>query len=229
MPGISLLPNSGGAWQLRLGLDHERYEFDHNSAFPLPSRLQRIAGVVALEYRVGKQIGLLIEARPGVHFENDISSNAWTCPVLFGIGIPITDRFVLALAGRFDPLAEMQIIGGPGFIWKISDSLTLSAVPPEPRLTWTASENLAIWLGGEWDGGSYRTDKRTDNAKLSEAVVSYKDFRAGIGASWRSGAWTVEAGGGLSLEREWDYHRADRRFSTDEPAPYFKLAARASW
>lgn len=227
--GISLLSNAGGAWQLRLGIDHERFEFDHNSTFPLPSQLQRIAGVIALEYRVGKQIGSLIEARPGVHFESDIGSNAWNCPVLIGMGIPLTDRFTLALAGRIDPLGRYTIIGGPGFIWKISETVTLTAIPPEPRITWAASENLDLWLGGEWTGGSFRTDSRTDNRNLSEAVVSYSEFRAGIGARWRSGTWSIETGAGLSLEREWDYHRADRRFSTDGTAPYFKLAARAEW
>lgn len=229
LPGFSLLSSAGGAWQLRLGIDHERFEFDHNSTFPLPSQLQRVAGVVALEYRVGRQIGVLLEARPGVHFESDIRSNAWNCPVLLGMGIPITDRLTLALAARVDPLADLPIVGGPGFIWKISDSVTLAAIPPEPRLTWAASENLDLWLGGEWTGGSFRTDTRTDNRQLSNAVVSYNELRAGIGASWRSGAWTIETGAGLSLEREWDYHRADRLFSTDDNAPYFKLAARAEW
>ncbi len=229
LPSLRMLSSSGGTWQLRLGVDHERFEFDHDSALPLPSRLQHVAGVVALEYTIGRQIGVIIEARPGVYFENDIESNSWNCPVLFGVGIPINDRFTLAIAGRVDPLGKIPVIGGPGFIWKISDSVTLSAVPPEPRLTWTASDELKVWLGGEWAGGSFRTDKRANEPALSGAVVSYTDLRVGLGATWTRGHWSLEAGAGMSLDREWDYHRADRTFSTSEAAPFIKFAARAAW
>ncbi len=228
LPGIRLLSESGGQWQLRLGLDHQRHEFDHNSRSPLPERLQRIAGVVALEYRVGKQVGVLIEAKPGVYFENDIRTNSFNCPVLFGVAIPLADNFTLALFARVDPLSKYQIIGGPGFIWRISDTVTLTAIPPEPRVTWAVSDDLNVWLGGEWVTGSYHTDQRKGTS-LSGAAVSFQDLRAGVGASWRRGAWTVEAGAGLSLNREWEYVQKDREFSTDETAPYVKLSARAEW
>ena len=97
LSGLRLLDGNGGQWQLRLGMDYERFEFNHTGAFPLPASLQRIAAVLALEYRIGRQVGVIIDARPGVHFENRIASNAWNCPVLFGIGFPVTDRFTLAL------------------------------------------------------------------------------------------------------------------------------------
>ena len=228
LSGIRLLSESGGQWQLRLGLDHQRHEFDHNSRSPLPERLQRIAGVVALEYRVGRQLGVLIEAKPGVYFENDIRTNSFNCPVLFGVGIPLADNFTLALFARVDPLSKYQIIGGPGFIWRISDTVTLTAIPPEPRVTWAVNDDLKVWLGGEWATGTYHTDQR-EGTRLSGAAVSFQDLRAGVGASWRRGAWTVEAGAGLSLNREWEYVQKDREFSTDETAPYVKLSARAEW
>ncbi len=222
--GIGLLAEKGGQWQLRLGLDHERFEFDHASGLALPSRLQRLAAVVALEYRVGTQVGVRFEARPGVYFQNDIRSNAWNCPVFFGLGIAVNQRFTLALAGRFDAFAEHPFIGGPGFIWRISDALTLSAVPPEPRLIWAASDALDLWLSGEVAGGAFRTDPA-----LGDALVSYSDIRAGVGATWRKDTWTLEASGGVSFEREWDFHRVGTKFTDDEPAPFFKLAARFEW
>lgn len=228
LPDSRLLPGSGGHWQLRMGVDHQRYEFDHNNGSILPDRLQRIVGVVALEYRVGKQVGVLIEAKPGVYFENDISTKSFNCPVLFGVGIPMSDNFTLALFARVDPLSSYPIIGGPGFIWRITDKVTLTAIPPEPRLTWAVNEDLNVWLGGEWATGSYHTDQRK-GSNLSGAAVSFQDLRAGVGASWRRGAWIVEAGAGLSVDREWDYVQKDREFSTDETAPYVKLSARAEW
>lgn len=227
--GLRLLDGNGGQWQLRLGMDYERFEFNHTGAFPLPARLQRIAAVVALEYRIGRQVGVLIDARPGVHFENRIASNAWNCPVQFGIGIPLTDRFTLALAGRFDAMEEHPIVGGPGFIWKINDRLILTALPPEPRLTWVASKDLTLWLSGELAGGAFRTDGRASDPRISDAVVSYSDKRVSLGGTWTRGSWTLEASAGVSIEREWDYHRVDRSYATDGPAPFAKLAARAQW
>ena len=227
LSGIRFLADKGGQWQLRLGLDHLRHEFDHTNSFPLPSRLQRVAGVVALEYRVGKQVGVLVEARPGVYFENDIRSNTWNCPVIFGMGIPLTDSFTLAVGGRFDANRELPIIGGLGFVWKINDRLTLLAIPPEPTLTWAANENLDLWLRGEWAGGAYRTDARNDS--LGNAIVTYSDTRASIGATWQRNGWKLEAGAGLSFDREWDFHKNDRSFSSDEAAPFVKLAMRSDW
>lgn len=219
LSGIGLLADKGGKWQLRLGLDYERFEFDRSLA--LPSRLQRASGVVALEYRAGRQVAVLIEARPGVYFENDIGSNAWNCPVLFGVGIPINDGFALAVAVRYNPFAENQVIGGPGFVWKINDRLTFVAVPPEPRLTWAATDALDLWLGGEIAGGVFRTDTNT--------LVDYSDYRAGIGATWRQGPWTLEAGAGVSFEQEWDFHQLGTTVSADKTAPFFKLALRTDW
>lgn len=228
LPELSLLANKGGNWQVRLGLEHERYEFSHSNAIPLPDRLQHVTGVIALEYKVGNQIGILLQAQPGVFFENEIRSNAWNCPVLFGMGIPVSDTFTLALAARYNAFEEHPIIGGLGFLWKISDSLTLSAIPPEPRLTWTVNDELSIWLGGEMAGKAYRTDKRS-GSKLGDAIVSYDDRRAFLGTSWTRGAWTLEAAAGVSFDREWDYHRVDRDYSTDGTSPFVKLSARADW
>jgi hypothetical protein len=229
LPQIQFLSDKGGMWHFRTGLDYQHIGFEHDSSFALPSKLQRVAGVLALEYRVGRQLGILLEARPGVYFEDEISSNAWNCPVVFGMGIPVSDSFTLAVGGRFDANATMPIIGGPGFLWKITDRLSLLAIPPEPVLTFNATENLDLWLRGEWASGTYRTASQVTRGDLSGQIVDYTDKRLSIGATWRSGDWRIEAGAGASFDREWDFDSADRKFSTDEVAPFAKLSVRAEW
>ncbi len=223
LPDLRLPGRDLGAWHLRLGVDWHRFEFSHSGGLPLPERLQSVSALIGLELNVGDQIGALFEVRPGVYFEDDAGSGAWNFPVRLGVGYRVNDRFSLAVMGRYDGFAKHPLLGGVGFVWKISDTVTLSAIAPEPRITWQATDRLALWAGGEFAGGAYRTGKR------GGALVDYTDYRAYVGATWDAGAWKIEAAAGASFEREWDYHREDRRYHTDEAAPFFKLSAGTKW
>ena len=218
-----------GYWQWRLGVNYERFDFDHDSPLPLPDRLQGLSAVIGLELQISDYIAALLEIRPGVYFEDEITSDAFDIPVRLGIGYRVNDQLSLILMGRYRGFAENPVLGGVGFIWNISERLKLSAIFPEPRLTWQASDDVAIWLGGEWAGGAYRTDRDERGGRLNGAVVDYTDKRAAIGATWRRGDWQLEASAGVSFEREWDYHRAGEKFETDDIAPFVKLSAGAKW
>ncbi len=221
LPGSDL-----GQWQWRLGAAYQRFEFDHDSVLPLPDRLQSISAILALELVVSDQIAALLDIRPGVYFEDDVSEQAFDIPVRLGFGYRVSDRLSLVGMARYRGFADNPVIGGVGFIWKITDALTLSAIYPEPRLTWRASEEVGIWLGAEFAGGAYRVDREDDRGRRSGAVVDYSDKRAALGATWQRGSWKIEASGGVSIEREWDYHRAGDRYETDEVSPFVKIGAR---
>jgi hypothetical protein len=75
----------------------------------------------------------------------------------------------------------------------------------------------------------YRTNQDNSRGRRSEALVDYTDVRAMLGATWQRGAWRIEAAAGVSIEREWDFHRVGDRYETDEMAPFVKLSARAEW
>ena len=224
LPGRDL-----GTWHWRLGLAYHRFEFDHDSILPLPDRLQSVSAIIALELHLTDQIGARLDIRPGVYFEDDISSDTFDCPVRLGFGYRVNDRFSVIAMARYRSFAENTVIGGLGFVWKISDRLTLSAIYPEPRLTFSANENLDLWLGAEWAGGVYRAGREPGRGRRSGALVDYSDTRAGLGATWRAGSLRIEAAAGVSLEREWDFHRVGDRYETDEIAPFVKLSARMEW
>jgi hypothetical protein len=215
-----------GQWQIRLGVDYHRFEFDNEATRSLPDRLQSVSAIIGLEYKYDSQIAFLLEARPGVFVENDVTSDSFDVPIRFGMGYRVNDHFSLALMARYNGFAKYPVIGGVGFVWKINDSWTLSALLPEPRLTYKASDEWSFWLGGEWAGGGYRTDNSNDRRKkLRGAVVDYTDYRAAIGTTWMRGSWRLEAAVGASLQREFEYHRADETIRTDDPAPFVKLSA----
>jgi hypothetical protein len=221
LPGRDL-----GTWQWRLGVNYHRFEFDQDTTLPLPDRLQGVSAVLALELRVNDNLAALLDIRPGVYFEDDFSGSAFDVPIRLGFGYRVSDTFSLVGMLRYRGFSENPVIGGIGFVWNITDRLTLSAIYPEPRLTYTASEELSFFAGMEFAGGVYRVNTDSTRGRASGALVDYSDRRASIGATWRRGNWRLEAAGGVSLEREFDYHKEGDRYETDGAAPYMKLSAR---
>ena len=223
-----------GGWYLRLGVEYGRFDFSHDGGIPLPDKFQTAAGIISLEYLVGDDSAVILETRPGFHFEDDPDSSAFDAPTKLAIAIPLDDeRRVVAVAGVvYSALRSYQVIPVIGLRWIISDRWTLFAIPPEPRLIYHASDTLSFWAGGELTGGSFKTDDRrlkTDR-ELSGGVVTYSDWRVGAGGTWfPSPDLAVDFGAGYSIRREFDYHRAGKEFRTDDGAPFVKISVTASF
>jgi len=219
-----------GKWFLRVGASYDRFDFDTDNETRLPNTLQSIAGVVALEYLVKGDTGILIESHPGVYFEHDINGGTFDAPTSIALAYPIFGGnrcyFIAGAAGAL--LWSPHVLPVVGALWHINDQWDLKAYLPEPRLIYKPCEHFNFWVGGELAGGGYKTDPReVDPQKLSGAVVTYTDIRAGAGVTWMAKPFTVDLGAGAS-EREFDYDRAGERFKT-EPAPYVKLAVKAEF
>ena len=220
-----------GRWYLRLGADYERFDFDTSNETRLPNTLQSIAGVIALEYLVKGEVGILIETRPGIYFEHNINDDTFDAPTTIALAYPIFggDRFYLIVGAAGALMWSPNVIPVVGALWHINDQWDLKAYLPEPRLIYKPSEALQFWIGGELAGGGFKTDRRDVHPdKLSGAVVTYTDVRAGAGITWVMKPLTFDLGAGASLQREFDYNRAGERFRTD-PAPYVKLTVKAEF
>jgi len=221
-----------GHWFLRLGAAYERFDFDNERESRLPDTLQKIAGVVALEYLVKGETGIFLETRPGVYFQHDINSGTFDAPTTLAAAIPVFggDRFYLILGAAGSLLWNPHVIPVVGALWHINDQWDLRAYLPEPRLTYKVSDKLHLYAGGELVGGAFKTDRRNVPAdtNLSGAVVTYTDIRAGGGITYECKPFSVDLGAGESLQREFDYHRAHERFRT-EPSPFVKLTVKAEF
>ena len=221
----------GGQWFFRYGFEYDRFDFDNRGNLPLPDDLQSIAAVLALEYVVHHEVGILFETSPGFYFENDIRGDAFDAPTKLAAAFPLTENFYLVGGISYSHLRNYQWLPILGVYWRINDQWTLRAVVPEPRIIYRPQENLAFFAGGEVVGGSFRTDGDTGRpGRLQHAALTYSEWRAGGGVAWGDPDRCVfELGGGYAFSRVYDYARAGDVFNTKEGAPYVRATFRAAF
>ena len=218
-----------GDFYLRLGLAYHRYEFGETAA-PVPLHLQSIAGVIGVEYMRGQHVGACFYARPGFYTENDIGLNSFDVPMTFGSAIVVQKEKLYFFAGATTSFlrGKFPVLPLFGVIWRPSDKVRVMGMVPDPRIIYSPTKTLDIWVGGELGGGSFRTDHDRDirPRKLSGAQVDYSDYRAGFGVTYSpSSSFTVDLGAGYSLQRSFDFERAGEKYNVDA-APYFRLAVK---
>jgi Domain of unknown function (DUF6268) len=215
-------------WYIRLGADYSRFDFDNSGGLPIPNTLQSISAIVAVEYLVKGRTAFLFEAFPGLYFEHDIDSDVFDVPVRAAAALKISEGLYGVIGVSYSGFRKYPFLPIAGIQWQLNDAWTLSLVPPEPRIIYSPSPEWEFWAGGELTGGAFRTDSREveRKEKLSNAVVTYSEYRAGLGFTYTTEAWRVEVGAGYAFQREFDYHRAEEGFETDEGAPYVRAELR---
>ena len=221
-----------GRFFLRVGIAYERFDFSSTPA-PVPNHLQSLAGVIALEYMVGNDVGAFIQVRPGIYTENEFRGEAFDFPITLGaVWVLQKDRlFFFGGVNMAFLRGEFPLFPIAGLVWKPNSTWNVYAIVPEPRVTYSPNRNLTFWVGGQLLGGSYRTDRNDDVEphKLSNAQVDYSDYRAGLGAEFHlSNQVSVRLGAGYSVWRRIDFERAGVEFDAD-PAPYVRLGLRADF
>ena len=227
-----------GPVYLKLGVSYERYDFGTTDA-PIPSTLQDLNGLVALEYVVHGHTGAFIRFSPGVYYSqaSHISLGSVDVPIAIGSAFKMPFfKNVYGLAGvNISILAHDVVDPILGVIWIVNDNLRLMAVPPTPRLLYSLSDHLDVFVGGEVSGQAY---KRADNdnyrpqfKRFSGGVVDFTEDRIGGGLTFKPlKGVEIDASGGWDLGRTFNYYRGDgaKRFRTDG-APYAKLAISAEF
>ena len=221
-----------GHWHLRLGVAYHRYEFGQTSG-PVPGHLQSFAGVIGIEYMRGQDVGAFFYAKPGFYTENAVSLDSFDVPMTFGSAFVIQKDRLYLFAGATASLlrGKFPVLPLLGVIWLPCDKLRVMGLVPDPRVVYSPTKTLDLWIGGELNGGSFRTDEDKDirPSKLSRAAVDYSDYRAGFGVTYSpSDTFTLDLGAGYSLQRSFDFERAGEKYSAD-PAPYFRLAIKAKF
>ena len=221
-----------GNYYLRLGLSYDRYDFGSTSA-PVPDHLQSIAGVFGVEYMHGGDVGAFLQVRPGFYFQNEIGLSSFDVPITLGRIFVVKEKKLYIMGGAYASFLRggFPVLPLVGVIWIPSDHIRLMAVFPEPQLVYSVSNNLNLWIGGEFAGGSYRTDQNDSirPTKLSGAQVNFSDYRAGAGLTYTvSKSLSLEVGAGYSLQRQFDFARAGETYRTD-PSPYLRVVLSAAF
>ncbi|MEP6603651.1 MAG: hypothetical protein ABJB69_06875 [Spartobacteria bacterium] len=225
-----------GNLYIHLGLAYERFDFGNTNA-PVPVHLQKMAGVIGLDYMKGADTGAFLQFRPGFYTEEHIGSASFDCPILLGrFWILQPDKLYL-LTGAYASFLRggFPVLPLVGLVWKPNDQFRLMAIVPEPRAIYTFNKQLEVWVGGQLVGGSFRTDHHDEYlnikhvAKLSGTQVDYSDYRAGAGLTYSlTHNIALDFGGGYSIRRSFDYNRAGEDFRADS-APYARLEIKAAF
>ncbi len=221
-----------GKWYFRAGVEYDRYDFGGTDN-GLPDHLQTASAHLALEYVVKDFAGISIELDPGVYFQDNVTWDAFDIPAKAYVTFPLKkDKIfaVVALGGSI--YQDPPVAPGGGIIWIFSDKLRLQGVFPRPALIYQPNDDWEFRITGELNYTSFRTDDvLTTERKLQlhNAVVQYSEDRAGVQMAY-SGLKPLKliVGAGVTVERDFDFFRANQSKRTD-PAPYIRVAAEAKF
>jgi hypothetical protein len=218
-----------GKWYLRLGVEYERYDFDGTNN-GLPDHLQAATAHIAIEYVVKDFPGISLELDPGVYFQDNATWNAFDVPGKVFVSFPLKKDKIFGVVGLgWGQFQDPPVALGGGIIWLISDKLRLQAVFPKPALIYQPNDDWDLRIIGELNYTGFRTDDVVSHTEqkldLHNAVVQYSEDRAGVQIGY-SGIKHLKliAGAGVTVERNFDFFRADQSKRTD-PAPYVRLSA----
>jgi hypothetical protein len=223
-----------GKVYLKLGAAYERFDFSVSDT-PLPSTLQSIAGVVAVEYIEKGTPGIFITSKPGIYFSDthDISAANFDFPTSLGAIIPINKSVYVLVGIHTSILSKYPVFPIGGLVVLFNDHLRLEAIPPEPRLIYTVNEKLDFFVGGEILGDAFKRDDtnyRGKDHRFSGGVIDYSEYRVGGGLTLTPIKQVdIDISGGWALERSFDYYRGDQKNFTTTGAPYAKLSVSAEF
>jgi len=221
-----------GKWYFRAGVEYERYDFG-GSDNGLPDHLQVAAAHLALEYVVKNFAGISIELDPGVYFQDNVTWDAFDIPGKAYVTFPLKkDKIFAVVAVGGGIYQDPPVAPGGGIIWIFSDKLRLQGVFPRPALIYRPNDDWEFRITGELNYTSFRTDDvLTTERKLQlhNAVVQYSEDRAGVQMAY-SGLKPLKliVGAGVTVERDFDFFRANQSKRTD-PAPYIRVVAEAKF
>jgi hypothetical protein len=228
-------PQYNGGPIYRLGLGYERYNFGFSKAAPIPDSLQAENLVLGVDFELFNSWLIRVEADPGLYGDGRSRGfRDFNVPFILG-GSYIASEEVQWIVGLgIDIDRQIPVIPAVGVRWSLTDNWVIDAVLPTPRLEYDWSKDLTLYLGGDFDDGTYRVDRGLGDAlgrhSLSGAVVEYDEIHVGAGFSWKaSKAITFEIEGGYLPYREFDFHRADTHFSNDDVAPYGQMSINAQF
>jgi hypothetical protein len=216
----------------RAGFEYERFDFGRSSA-PVPNHLQSVNALFSLEYVYGNDIAAFLQVRPGFYTENHFDLDSFDCPITIGriFMTPVDKLYLLVGVDAAFLRGEFPVFPLVGLIYRPNSQWMLCGVFPEPHVSYAISKKVDLWLGGQFVGGSYRTD-HDDNIvprKLNGAQVDYTEYRAGVSLDFHpSSHVSLNVAAGCAVLRRINFERAGEDFQAD-PAPYARLAFKAEF
>lgn len=210
---------------LRIGAEWERFSFGMPNQSLLPNTLQSADMIVGLDTRFSDSILVRMEAHPGFYGTNRVTWAEVNVPFIAGGTYIYNANFQFIFGVSVDVEAKYPVIPAAGIRWRMSHDWVLNAVLPEPRIEYEASRSVTVYAGANIKQTNFRMDEHfgdaQNNPQLNNAVLSYSEVRAGLGADWKlSPIITLTAEAGYQPYRQFDFYRTDIRYHEAGSAPY---------
>ncbi len=221
-----------GDFYVHVGVAYDRYDFGSTAA-PVPNHLQAIAGVIGVDFMHGKDVGAFLQVRPGFYTQNNLGISSFDAPITLGRIFVVQPDKLYIFGGVYASFLRggTPVLPLAGVIWIPNEKWRLMGVLPDPKLIYSPTKKLDLYLGGQLVGGSFRTDHNDDirPKKLNGTQVDFSDYRAGIGFTYAFNQQvSLDVAAGYSIQRQFDFSRAGETYRTD-PSPYVKLSLQAAF
>ena len=227
-----------GKVYLKVAADYDRYDFSTTNA-PIPTSLQDLGGVVALEYIEQGEVGAFLRFAPGAYYSNfnQINTGNFNVPISLGSIVPVGKKVYVLLGLDYNILIKYQARPILGVVWLITDHLRVMGVEPDPQLVYSVNEALDLFIGAEIEGESFKRDYNPNytkgNERFSGAVLDYSETRLGGGATYtpiKKLDLDIDFAGGWDLGQNFDFYRGEssKEFKT-RGAPYARLSVSAKF
>jgi hypothetical protein len=228
--GFVATPNLNEDFQFRTGFEIDRSAFSYNQSNTVPNTLQGANLVMGFDWALYKDWLIRFEARPGVYAAGgNINSKAFNTEFLLGASYFVNRDLSWLFGATINSWRDLPIIPGVGVRWAFVKDWQLNLIFPTPRIEYRIAPGIRIYAGGEWKGGSYRTDSDFGNShgdpSLNNAILDYREIRAGGGIKAQpNDSISLELEAGAMLDRRYDYFRAEKEVRSGA-APYIQLGA----
>ncbi|HWB60453.1 MAG TPA: hypothetical protein VG733_13235 [Chthoniobacteraceae bacterium] len=212
-----------GNWDIRLGVEYQRYDFTGAMA-PLPDHLQNFNATVAYEYVQQDFPAVAVEFHPGFSFENNVTGRNFDVPMDAFTSMKLYKDKVFGIAGvEYDNFIWPGVSGFGGVIWLINDQWRLQAIMPRPALIYSPNDDWEFQLKAQIYGGGFRLDSsgRTPTT-YQGAIVRYTYDQVGLEATykkWKPLSITFDAGYNIQREFDFIHYGPDQKY-TSSGAPF---------
>ena len=200
------------AWLL--GASWQRLDFSPPAGAPIPTELTTLALKLGYNRQLNPAWALRLEIDPGLYSDlRDLNGGDFNAPCSLRLVRTVSREFQWLIGLDVDLRSGTPVMGGGGARWQVTPNCTLLLVVPSPRVEWTVSPSLVLFVGAGYRSSAYRVaddfGRRHARPELDAQIVDYREISAGAGLRWQlTPAVTVHAGAGWMFDRRFQY--ADR-------------------
>jgi len=194
-----------------LGASWQRLDFCPPAGAPIPSQLTALALELGYSRQLNPAWALRLEIDPGLYSDlHDMDGGDFNAPCSLRLVRTMSREFQWLIGLNVDLRSGTPVMGGGGARWQITPDCTLLLTVPSPRVEWTVSPSLALFVGADLRSGAFRVaddfGRRHARPMLDAQILDYREFSAGAGLRWQlTPAVAVSAAAGWMFDRRFQF------------------------